>query len=492
MTVAGRTGDERESSPERPVPARIRTAVWAASVAVLALIGFAALVRTASFLSPIVTTFPGPYGRLGLLFSAAYLAAAVVLLLVAWRAASWQRLHGMVLPVAIVILAVGVRVLLSAFADGPLYGENRIIHQQALDVLDGACCFSHRPLGYPVSLAGAYALLGVGPSAVEALNVVFAAGTAFLVWDIGRVSWGRQVGALAATAWAIAPSQVLMVLPPLTEPMYTLAVVAAMRAAIIPVRHPAVVAVLCGATLAAGQYVRATAGLLLVPIVAVPWLIGWTLRRTVLRTAVIGAVYVVLLAPVVAYNLETHGELSVSTSAYGGWSMYVGANREFGGRWNAEDAARFAAFPGDSAWDKSEHAGTLVIDRVMEDPGGSIALLPRKFMTLWADETYAAAYAMATGPPTRAVHVGWLTSQLFWAPLVLLAGLGMFVGRRDPRAAALVIGMTVTLVAVAHFALEVHSRYHAYLVPLLCLLGAVGAGALGRWWRDRRFTLVAG
>lgn len=36
----------------------------------------------------------------------------------------------------------------------------------------------------------------------------------------------------------------------------------------------------------------------------------------------------------------------------------------------------------------------------------------------------------------------------------------------------LLIGMILILVALAHLVLEVHGRYHAYLVPLLWLLAA--------------------
>jgi 4-amino-4-deoxy-L-arabinose transferase-like glycosyltransferase len=296
------------------------------------------------------------------------------------------------------------------------------------------------------------------------------------------------VGAVAGTLYALMPSQVLLVLVPLTEPMFTLLVVAAVRLA-MELRRPGVASAIgAGVLLAVGQYVRATAVSLLAPLlvllVVMPGRVADRLRSGILVVATFG----LLMIPVVAYNLDHHGDLSVSTSAYGGWSLYVGANREHDGMWNAEDAARFAEFPGSSAWEKSAYAGTLVGDRIAEDPEGALALVPRKFSVMWADESYAAAYALAAGPPTRTVHVAWLVSQLLYAPLTLLAAIGMVVerpfGGAAWRPAALMIGMVVTLVAVSHLALEVHSRYHAYLVPLLCVLAAAGVRALlGTWPR---------
>src|SRR5690606_24144952 len=144
-------------------------------------------------------------------------------------------------------------------------------------------------------------------------------------------------------------SQVLFVLVPLTEPMFTVTVAAAVRLALaLPartLRAGAGIGVALAAALAIGQYVRATAASLIGPIVVVPFLVGVRWRLALAHGLLVVAAFVVLMLPVVAFNLRVHGDLSVSTSAYGGWSLYVGANREHGGMWNAEDAARLATFP---------------------------------------------------------------------------------------------------------------------------------------------------
>ncbi len=464
----------------------LRRGAWGLSFAVLVLIAVVAVDRTlGGFLGPILADFPGPYGRAGLLFAALYAAASGVALIVAWRAAAGEHRHRIALPLAIVLLAVGVRVVVAALLDGVIRGETEIVRAQALGVLDGACCFSHRPMGYPIVLAGAFRLLGIGPTAVEALNLAFAAVTAWLTYDIGRVGWDRRVGALAGTAYAVIPSQVLFVLVPLTEPMFTVTVAVAVRLALaLPagtLRAGVGIGVALAAALAIGQYVRATAASLIGPIVVVPFLVGWRWRLALAHGLLVVAAFVVLMLPVVAFNLRAHGDLSVSTSAYGGWSLYVGANREHGGMWNAEDAARLATFPGDTWWDRSEYAGSLVGDRIMADPIGALMLLPEKFETMWADETYAAQYALQTGPPTRDVWAARLTAQLVWAPLVLLAAFGVLPDRNMARPAVLLIGLIVTLVAFTHLALEVHGRYHSYLVPLLCVLAAAGVRTLHGW-----------
>jgi hypothetical protein len=280
----------------------------------------------------------------------------------------------------------------------------------------------------------------------------------------------------------VAPSQVILVLTPLTEPLYALALAAAIRLALVLDRRALLGAAGAALALAGGQYVRATSAALVLPAVLAPLLAGWRPRRAAARGAVLVGVFVLLLVPVIEFNLRAHGALSISTSSYGGWSMYVGLNAEAGGQWNPTDAAALATFPGDTWWDRSAHAGSLAIDRALEDPGRTIGLMPTKFVTLWGDEAYAPDYAFVRVQEPRVVEVGRGLAQAFWLILCLLAAIGLLVDRRQPRPAALVIGTTIATVALIHLVLEVHGRYHSYLVPLLCVLAAAG----GAWLVERR------
>jgi 4-amino-4-deoxy-L-arabinose transferase-like glycosyltransferase len=451
-------------------------AAWGLTFGTVTIIGLVTLARTLADLVGLVRgPFPSPYGYAGLLFTGAFVVASAALLVAVWKIAGRANdARPWLLPAAIVGVGVAVRLVVMVIADGVIYGETRIIRDQALAVLDGSCCFDHRPTGYPIILAGAFALFGAGPTVIEGLNLGFAAVTTWLVWEIGRAGWNRRVGGVAAATYALVPSQVLFVLVPLTEPMFTMIIAAAVRLAIVVDRRTLLAAAGAGVLLAAAQYIRSTAVALLLPVVVLPLLSGERWWPSIRRGALATAVFVALMAPVIAHNLSAHGAVSVSTSSYGGWSLYVGANQEHGGQWNAEDASRFAGFPGDTWWARSEHAGRLAIDRIRDDPPGYLRLMATKLETLWQDEQYAAAYAFATGPPTRIVHVGWLTSQLAWTALALLAVAGVVGDIRRPRPATLLIGMIVAVVTVSHLFLEVHGRYHASLVPLLGILAAAG------------------
>ncbi len=345
-------------------------------------------------------------------------------------------------------------------------------------------------MGYPLALAGAYTLLGIGPGAIETLNIASAAVSIWLVYDIGRISWNRTTGAVAAATLAVVPSHVLLALPPLTESLYTVVVTAVVRLAVGRSPRPVVAAAAVGIMLAGAQYVRATASSLLLPIVIVPLVAGAGLRHAAARATATVLAFGIALLPVVSYNLQAHGDLSVSTSAYAGWSLFVGANRESAGQFNAADSALFAELPGGSAWERSERAGALGLRRIANDPVGYLRLQPRKFGVLWGSESYAGAYAFSPAGPVapRQTVVAGLLTQLAYVPIVVLALLGLIRERRRPSDVALLIGLIVFVVAASHIFLEVHSRYHAYLLPLLVLLAARGAMSIGTWVRARART----
>ncbi|MDQ3346061.1 MAG: hypothetical protein M3473_07175, partial [Chloroflexota bacterium] len=153
MTVAGRPGDGPGSGPRSAASGYATTAAWAASALVLGLITLSALRASIESFGAMLSDFGGPSGGIGLGVAGGYVLASLGLIGLVRRAAANDRTPGFGLPLAIVALAILVRVTLAVIADAPLVGENRIIHEQALGVMEGLCCFSHRPLGYPVALA---------------------------------------------------------------------------------------------------------------------------------------------------------------------------------------------------------------------------------------------------------------------------------------------------------------------------------------------------
>ncbi len=261
----------------------------------------------------------------------------------------------------------------------------------------------------------------------------------------------------------------------LTETTYTvsllLAVLAVMQGArrARPRDHA-----LAGGLLGVSQYFRPTS-LFLLPafLLAATWP-GAAGRRPVLLGAVtVALAFLAVLLPVVEYNGRTHGELSVSTSAYGGWSLWVGANQEHGGRWNPADWEALFQLTDGTVWDDSKAAGPLGVQRIREDPVGFALLGIDKFHSMWGSEAYGVDFAVASRSAALPEYTFLtLISQIFYAVVTVAAALALIARRQSLDQLGLLI-VTVTLtVALMHVLVEVRDRYHAYLVPLFIALAA--------------------
>lgn len=437
-----------------------------AAVVVTAITLVAAL-NLGATLEQLVRRFPAPIGLSGLagvLMIGAVSVGAVLLLV--WLASSprgrpWVPWLG-------VSFALIARLAVALMIEAPLRADATIQNQLAIGVSEGVCCFGHRPMGYPMLLGAGYAIFGVHQWVFEALNVLVGALSALLVWALARQGWGPGAGALAVGLYAIIPSQVLLVSVPLSEGSYALLLLAAIWAVCHWPRSLLAAAAVGGVLLALSQYVRPTSMALLPFLASVPLLAGGTRRRGVMAAAVMAAVFLATLLPVIGFNMRAHGTPSISTSAYGGWSLYVGANQEFNGTWNPEDAAIVSQLPGDSTWERSERAGALAAERIGADPGGYAALVVRKFNVMWADERYAVNYAVGHLGGRVVVTVG-LAAHLTYVALLVLAALAAWKVR-ERSSIMLAIMLIVMVVAGMHLFLEVHGRYHSYVVPLLCIL----------------------
>jgi hypothetical protein len=446
---------------------------------VLAAITVVAALNLSATLEDLVSRFPAPLGLGGIatVLAIGLLSVAVVWLLL--RLAAMPRGQRWV-PWLGIGLALGARLAVALLIDAPLRADAAIQNELAIEVAEGACCFGHRPMGYPLLLGAAYSLLGIQPWVAGMLNVLLGTLTAVLVWDLARQSWGDRAGALALGLYAVIPSQVLLVTVPLSELTYALLLSMAVWAIVQWRQWLIPAAVGGGLLLALSQYVRPTSMVLLPLLAAVPVLAGAPLRRGALAGTLMAAAFIAALLPVVAFNLRTHESLSLSTSAYGGWTLFVGANQEWNGKWNPDDAAILAALPGNSTWERSQQIGRMALERISSDPRAYANLMVRKFNVMWSDERYAVDYAVRH-LDGRTVHAAALAAHLAYVVVLALATLAAWQLRRPPSI-MLAIVLIVLAVAGMHLFVEVHGRYHAYLVPLLCVLAgaAVTVPAVSR------------
>jgi 4-amino-4-deoxy-L-arabinose transferase-like glycosyltransferase len=450
----------------------------AAVVASLAVV--AALVQSAS---AILTVLASP-GRLGvsglavLLIGLPLLAAGLAAGVAAARSGLTRT------QLLLVGLAVLLAIRLSAvlLIQAPIVPDGVAYEKAAVRIMGEGFFFWYRPTGYPFLLATSYQLLGRGTLSHELLNVAFAMAGGWLLFDLAWRSAGRQAGMLALVAYASAPGLVLLTPVRLTDTAYATLVLAICWTGCRMIQGGVLWGVIAGLVIAASQYVRPTGPLLLVAVLLASLAMTATLRRWALPATAMTLAFVIAMLPTFAYNLATYGDLSPSTSSYGGWSLYMGTNQTSDGDWNRADADFIHGLPGD-LWDQSGQAGWLGLQRIAADPLGFAGLAVRKFAILWGSESFAVRYGMdfrLVGGP-QGVEAGvWLLAQLAWLALITAASGALLTMRHRARPDPVVVLAACIILAEAllHVFVEVKPRYRAHLEPVLVL---IAASAVADW-----------
>jgi hypothetical protein len=193
--------------------------------------------------------------------------------------------------------------------------------------------------------------------------------------------------------------------------------------------------------------------------------------------------FLVVLIPVMAYNLDRSGGLSISTSDYGGHTFYTGTYEPSGGQFDKATHRELIEAVGRDPVDWSTHGTEIALQRIREDPIGIAALGIRKQDTLWGTEHYGVQYGidptLQDRPQGRAATVPMLLSQAFYVLLLLTATAGLWLRRHHPDALAPLVITMIWTISAMHALLEVRDRHHAYVIPLLLPLSGL---ALATTW----------
>jgi hypothetical protein len=209
---------------------------------------------------------------------------------------------------------------------------------------------------------------------------------------------------------------------------------------------------------------------------------GTGLRAAVRAAAVIVLAFLLVLLPVVIYNVERTGTPSISTSDYGGHVLYIGTDVSSGGQFDEEANEALIGLAGEDLLARSEEGTRIALQRIREDPLGIAALAVRKQGTLWGTEHYGVQYGIRQSLRDRPEHpdatTPMLLSQGFYVLALATATAGLFLLRRRPDALMpLAITLTWT-VAAMHGLLEVRDRHHSYVIPLLLPWSALAMATL--------------
>jgi hypothetical protein len=474
--AAGAATEDEAHLPSRP--ATLRALLIVAGLVTLATLTLLAAVHLAADISA-VRGIRGGWPAFALrLVPVAVLALAglAVAVLVAWLAGSSRRREVLAIAIGFGAL-IGLRVILSAQLDSGTGGEPAHYKTITETLLTGPWDFLGRPMGYAFALAPAFAIIDDRQLATEVVNLALGVLAGGVVLGLTRGLYGRRAGALALLGYALWPAGALMTVVSIPQIAFDLLTAAAAWVA-VATRPGWPGGTLTGTLLGLSQYVRPTAPFMLPAFILARLWPGGSRRALLGAIAVPILAFLVVLVPVMVYNVARTGSPSISTSDWGGQTLYIGTDVTSGGMYTeaADKALEELAGPV-SVLERSAVGTRIALQRIREDPLGIAALAVRKQETLWATEHYGVQYAISNRlrdrPEQPKVTTPMLLSQGFYVLLLASATLGLWLRRRYPDALAPLAISTIWIASAIHALLEVRDRHHSYVVPLLLPFAAL-------------------
>lgn len=385
----------------------------------------------------------------------------------------------------VISVAIALRAVWSMWVQTEPYSDFAVYHQAALALSRGQPPPPDKPLGYPVLLAAWY-WVGNETWPGYLLNILFSAGTVLVVYYLGNVVTGNGlVARFAALFAAFWPADILYSSVLGSEAAYAFFLwlacwlfLGALKAVGWSKPTRAALLVVAALVLAFSDSVRPTSLLLVMPALVLALLLEKNLDKRFRVAAGIGFIIVAVLG---SQGLTRAGSLLAPEAASmpsqrWGYNFLIGTNNETWGRYNEDDVSLVSTLPGDVV-KKNQAALQLGLQRIRSNPAAFLALLPKKFVVMWGDDTYGAHLSTAGAGRTMAASVtGYLyyLSQLYWCMILLLGLLYIWQpGRAIPS--GLECLLILLILATLFFEVwEVQSRYHHFLNPVLAIIAALG------------------
>jgi 4-amino-4-deoxy-L-arabinose transferase-like glycosyltransferase len=329
------------------------------------------------------------------------------------------------------------------------------------------------PVGYPAVMAFAYSLLGQRPLTGILLQMILGTATCIVVCSIGTDAFSLRIGRLAALLLAVYPTHVFYSTLYLTEPLFTLLLVAAVAMLHRRSRPESVPLVAAGLTLGLAALVRPV--ILLLPLMLPAWfrLEGWSTSKTLYRTAVAGICTLLAVSPwLVRNHAFTRSWFVISTT--GGQNFWMGNHPgAFGGYAVPKEINE--PLQSGSEFDPSR-GYQLGLAVIRASPIQAAVRALQKVSYFFALETDGVLWNLKglDRPPPLAVTLLLLgTANAAYVFVVTFAVLGLVGIAGTNRLASLFLLIAGYLVLIAMVFVG-DPRYHYALVPLAIVFAAKG------------------
>lgn len=359
-----------------------------------------------------------------------------------------------------------------------LVGMNLVQHGQFCEVRDKPT--ASRGPGYPLFLAGIFAVFGHNLVAARLIQALVSAATCFLIFLIGREVFDEETGLVASAISGVYPHFIYYSGYLLIETLYCFLVADVVLVCCRLARKPTfTLLAVCGLLFSLTVLTKASF-LVVLPLFLAILLFVWGpgKRDSYKHAAVIVLFFLAGQAPWVARNYLALDSLVLTES--GGGLNLLRASRTF----ELYDRQQYAEELQTPVQIAGAKLGEIERDRyfrreslafIAEHPWYMIKLAARKFSTFWGmyprrDHTYSQSYAVL-----------FVVSVASFVPLLLFAVFGAATSLRLWRQELFLYGAIVSF-TLLHMVFWSEGRYRVPIMPYVILFAAHGMiGTFARW-----------
>ncbi len=347
-------------------------------------------------------------------------------------------------------------------------------------------------IGFGMILAGLFSIFGSGLWTIKIFNILLSLALVFIIYAGGKMLYGERAGRVASLLCALWPAQILYTPVIASEHVFLVLFTGAVLLTLYFIKKYTYKnhdfwngnLMVLGAGLITGlaQLIRPMA-MIMLPVFAVFILLYKRYRADNFTSFVLGIKSIVLFvavyfAVVNLINLPVQKATGVDiTKSDSGFNLMIGTNSTAGGMFNNEDFSLIEKHNFDFEKVQKE-AKDIAFSRIKSDPVGFAKLALRKFEIQWGNENYGYYWSTISSQDSKAENavkshprIFYAVSQLFYILIILMAVCTCFYTLKEKRYDSLIILMIFGGLLLSYIFLEVQSRYHMPVIPLLIVFG---------------------
>ncbi|ACL77230.1 ArnT family glycosyltransferase [Ruminiclostridium cellulolyticum] len=347
-------------------------------------------------------------------------------------------------------------------------------------------------IGFGMILAGLFSIFGSGLWTIKIFNILFSLTLVFIIYAGGTMLYGEKAGRVASLLCALWPAQIMYTSVIASEHVFLVLFTGAVLLTLYFIKkytyknhgfwNGNLMVLGAGFITALAQLIRPMA-MIMLPVFAVFILLYKRYRADSLTSLALSIKSVVLFvavyfAVVNLINLPVQKVTGVDiTKSDSGFNLMIGTNSKANGMFNNEDFSLIKK--NNFNFEKvQKEAKDIAFSRIKNDPVGFAKLALKKFEIQWGNENYGYYWSTISAQNSTAENtikshprIFYAVSQVFYILIILMAVCTCFYTLKEKRYDSLIILMIFGGLLLSYTFLEVQSRYHMPVIPLLIVFG---------------------